>query len=203
MDATAALQDCGLADPARTVANGGSAGGLLMGAVANLAPERYAGIEADVPFVDALTTMLDPSLPLTVTEWDEWGTRCTMWRRTATCAGIRRMRTRRCPRMTGASTSRRSPSPRPPSRRAPCGATARRWRSTRASFVTTSMNDMRVLVVEPLKWVARLQAAGLDAVIKVEVEAGHGGGTGRYKRWRDVCYENAWCLDVMRATELM
>ena len=70
-------------------------------------------------------------------------------------------------------------------------------------FVTTSMNDMRVLVVEPLKWVARLQAAGLDAVIKVEVEAGHGGGTGRYKRWRDVCYENAWCLDVMRATELM
>ncbi len=70
MDATAALQDCGLADPARTVANGGSAGGLLMGVVANLAPERYAGIEADVPFVDALTTMLDPSLPLTVTEWE-------------------------------------------------------------------------------------------------------------------------------------
>ncbi len=73
IDVTAAIQDCGLADRARTVANGGSAGGLLMGAVANMAPERFAGIEADVPFVDALTTILDPTLPLTVTEWDEWG----------------------------------------------------------------------------------------------------------------------------------
>ena len=49
------------------------AGGLLMGAVANMAPECFAGVEADVPFVDALTSILDPSLPLTVTEWDEWG----------------------------------------------------------------------------------------------------------------------------------
>ena len=55
------------------VALGGSAGGLLMGAVANMAPELFAGILAQVPFVDALTTILDPSLPLTVTEWDEWG----------------------------------------------------------------------------------------------------------------------------------
>ena len=59
--------------PDRLVAEGGSAGGLLMGAVANLAPELFAGILADVPFVDALTTILDPSLPLTVIEWDEWG----------------------------------------------------------------------------------------------------------------------------------
>ena len=59
--------------PALLVAEGGSAGGLLMGAVANLAPELFAGILADVPFVDALTTILDPSLPLTVIEWDEWG----------------------------------------------------------------------------------------------------------------------------------
>src|SRR3546814_2423105 len=57
----------------RLVAEGGSAGGLLMGAVANLAPELFAGVLADVPFVDALTTILDPSLPLTVIEWDEWG----------------------------------------------------------------------------------------------------------------------------------
>ena len=57
----------------RLVARGGSAGGLLMGAVANLAPEAFAGIVAQVPFVDALTTILDPSLPLTVTEWEEWG----------------------------------------------------------------------------------------------------------------------------------
>src|SRR5208337_3891509 len=57
----------------RLVARGGSAGGLLMGAVANMAPEAFAGIVAQVPFVDALTTILDPSLPLTVTEWEEWG----------------------------------------------------------------------------------------------------------------------------------
>ena len=57
----------------RLVAEGGSAGGLLMGAVANLAPEAFAGIVAEVPFVDALTTILDPSLPLTVIEWEEWG----------------------------------------------------------------------------------------------------------------------------------
>ena len=54
-------------------AMGGSAGGLLVGAAANLAPERFAGIVAQVPFVDALTTILDPSLPLTVVEWEEWG----------------------------------------------------------------------------------------------------------------------------------
>src|SRR6202000_1168129 len=58
---------------ARLVARGGSAGGLLMGAIANLAPEAFAGIVAQVPFVDALNSILDPSLPLTVTEWEEWG----------------------------------------------------------------------------------------------------------------------------------
>ena len=73
VDATRALQKAHLADAWRTVANGGSAGGLLMGAIANMAPECYAGVEADVPFVDALTSILDPDLPLTVTEWDEWG----------------------------------------------------------------------------------------------------------------------------------
>lgn len=189
VDVTAALQDCGLADPARTVANGGSAGGLLMGAVANMAPERYAGIEADVPFVDALTTMLDPSLPLTVTEWDEWGDPLH------DAEAYRYMR--------DYSPYENAPVPEP----AADGATRAVWRDGEAVahypkiFVTTSMNDTRVLVVEPLKWVARLQAAGLDALIKIEVEAGHGGGTGRYKQWRDVCYENAWCLEAMGAEE--
>ena len=67
------LVDSGITRPQNLVALGGSAGGLLMGAVANLAPELFAGILAQVPFVDPLTTILDPSLPLTVTEWDEWG----------------------------------------------------------------------------------------------------------------------------------
>src|SRR5258707_268903 len=63
----------GWTTPSRLIARGGSAGGLLMGAVANLAPQDFGGIVAHVPFVDALTTILDPSLPLTVTEWEEWG----------------------------------------------------------------------------------------------------------------------------------
>src|SRR5690606_24320128 len=67
------LVEAGITSPDRMVAEGGSAGGLLMGAVANLAPELFAGCLAGVPVVDALTTILDPSLPLTVIEWDEWG----------------------------------------------------------------------------------------------------------------------------------
>ena len=61
------------ADPARIACYGGSAGGLLMGAVLNLAPEKYAVSIAQVPFVDALTTILDPDLPLSALEWEEWG----------------------------------------------------------------------------------------------------------------------------------
>ncbi|MDV6248264.1 prolyl oligopeptidase family serine peptidase, partial [Rhodococcus opacus] len=67
------LIDAGVTSPEKLVADGGSAGGLLMGAVANIAPELFAGILANVPFVDPLTSILDPSLPLTVIEWDEWG----------------------------------------------------------------------------------------------------------------------------------
>ena len=68
-----ALVARGYTNPARLVARGGSAGGLLMGAVANLRPDLFAGIVAEVPFVDIVTTMLDPDLPLTITEWEEWG----------------------------------------------------------------------------------------------------------------------------------
>ncbi len=67
------LVDAGYAAPDRVVIRGGSAGGLLMGAALNLAPERWRAVIAEVPFVDVLTTILDPSLPLTITEWDEWG----------------------------------------------------------------------------------------------------------------------------------
>ena len=67
------LADTGWTAADRIVAEGGSAGGLLVGAVANLAPEAFRGVLADVPFVDPLTTILDPSLPLTVIEWEEWG----------------------------------------------------------------------------------------------------------------------------------
>ena len=173
VDATAALQDAGLANPSRTVADGGSAGGLLMGAVANLAPERFAGIEADVPFVDALTSILDPSLPLTVTEWDEWGDP-----------------------LHDAEVYRYMKSY-TPYENAPELADDPRVEVFPRIFITTSMNDTRVLYVEPLKWLARLQGAGVDAIAKIEVEAGHGGISGRYKQWMELAYENAWCLGVM------
>lgn len=173
VDAARALQNAGLANPARTVADGGSAGGLLMGAVANLAPECFAGIEADVPFVDALTSILDPSLPLTVTEWDEWGDP-----------------------LHDAEVYRYMKSY-TPYENAPSSADDPRTAHFPRIFITTSMNDTRVLYVEPLKWLARLQSAGIDAIAKIEVEAGHGGISGRYKQWQELAYENAWCLSVM------
>ena len=182
VDATAALQRAGYADPKRTVANGGSAGGLLMGVIANMAPQLYAGIEADVPFVDALTSMLDASLPLTVTEWDEWGDPLHN-------ANVYRYMKAYSPYENVRDADEREQE---------FGT-----RHFPAMFITTSMNDTRVLYVEPLKWIARLQEpnAEVDAIAKIEVEAGHGGVTGRYKRWEEISYENAWCLAAMGIVE--
>lgn len=178
IDVTAALQRAGFADPSRTVANGGSAGGLLMGAIANMAPQLYAGIEADVPFVDALTSILDPSLPLTVTEWDEWGDP-----------------------LHDSETYRYMQSYSPYENVLNADERAQRFGTTHFPkiFITTSMNDTRVLYVEPLKWAARLSEPEVQAklCIKIEVEAGHGGTTGRYKQWEQLCAENAWCLSVL------
>ncbi|PJM78672.1 S9 family peptidase [Bifidobacterium scaligerum] len=192
VDATRALQRARLADPRRTVANGGSAGGLLMGAVANMAPECYAGIEADVPFVDALTSILDPDLPLTVTEWDEWGDPLHD-------PDVYRYMKSYTPYENAPSGSDAGVEA------AGDDANDAEEVTTPAAhfpkiFITTSMNDTRVLYVEPLKWLARLQSAGVDAVAKIEVEAGHGGISGRYKQWEEVSYENAWCMAVMHIT---
>jgi oligopeptidase B len=159
------LIDTGWTTPDRMVAEGGSAGGLLMGAVANLAPELFAGILADVPFVDALTSILDPSLPLTVIEWDEWGDPL---------------------HDAGVYAYMRSYSP---------------YENLRADaayppiLAATSLNDTRVLYVEPAKWVAALRALGADAQLKIEMAAGHGGVSGRYNGWRQRAWELAWLLD--------
>ncbi|WEV59347.1 prolyl oligopeptidase family serine peptidase [Bifidobacterium sp. ESL0728] len=238
VDGTKALQQAGLADPKRTVANGGSAGGLLMGAVANMAPECFAGIEADVPFVDALTSILDPSLPLTVTEWDEWGDPLHdekvydymksyspyenapfgHWQGTAAPgdgdkadekAKAEASRENACGESavkTGADGDAGSAADMPCRSRSSdavekSGQSARQGHNVAVRypriFATTSLNDTRVLYVEPLKWVARLQSQGVDAIVRVEVEAGHGGTSGRYKQWQEVSDENAWCLNVM------
>ncbi|HEY0249756.1 MAG TPA: S9 family peptidase [Gryllotalpicola sp.] len=159
------LVEAGWTSPARMVAEGGSAGGLLMGAVANLAPELFAGILADVPFVDALTSILDPSLPLTVIEWDEWGDplhEASVYAYMKSYSPYENLR-------TDASY--------PP------------------ILAVTSLNDTRVLYVEPAKWVARLRALGADALLKIEMVAGHGGVSGRYNSWRERAWELAWLLD--------
>jgi Protease II len=161
------LTATGWTDAARLVAEGGSAGGLLMGAVANLAPESFAGILAGVPFVDALTSILDPSLPLTVIEWDEWGDPL---------------------HDPGVYAYMKSYTP---------------YENVREDvrypriLAVTSLNDTRVLYVEPAKWVARLREVGAPALLKIEMSAGHGGVSGRYNAWRERAWELAWVLDVL------
>lgn len=162
------LISTGVTTPDRLVAEGGSAGGLLMGAVANLAPESFAGILAVVPFVDALTTILDPSLPLTVVEWDEWGNP-----------------------LEDAEVYAYMKSYTP-------YENVREGVKYPRILAMTSLNDTRVLYVEPAKWVARLREAGAeDVLLKCEMTAGHGGVSGRYNAWRERAFELAWMLDVM------
>ncbi|MEN2737912.1 S9 family peptidase [Microbacterium sp. X-17] len=171
VDCATHLIDHGYTTPDRLVAEGGSAGGLLMGAVANLAPELFAGILADVPFVDALTSILDPSLPLTVIEWDEWGDPL---------------------HDADVYAYMKSYSPYENVRD---GVTYPRI------LAVTSLNDTRVLYVEPAKWVARLRETGADALLKCEMAAGHGGVSGRYNAWRERAFELAWLLDVLGVAE--
>jgi oligopeptidase B len=163
------LVDAGWTRPRRIVAHGGSAGGLLMGAVANLAPESFGGIVANVPFVDALTTILDPSLPLTVTEWEEWGNPL------ADPEVYAYMR-------SYAPYENVEAKPYPP------------------ILAITSLNDTRVFFVEPAKWVAQLRASSPTAdtvLLKTEMDAGHGGRSGRYDAWRELAFSIAWQLDTL------
>jgi oligopeptidase B len=149
----------------RLVARGGSAGGLLMGAVANMAPEAFAGIVAQVPFVDALTTILDPSLPLTVTEWEEWGDPLHDPEVYAYMKSYTPYEN-----VTGQVY--------PP------------------IFALTGLNDTRVTYHEPAKWIARLRAVakGGPFLLKTEMEAGHGGRSGRYDAWREEALVLAWII---------
>lgn len=158
----------GVTTPAQMVAEGGSAGGLLMGAVVNLAPTTFAGVLAAVPFVDALTSILDPSLPLTVIEWDEWGDplhNADVYEYMKSYSPYENVK-------DGVEYPR--------------------------ILAVTSLNDTRVLYVEPAKWVARLREAGAsDVLLKCEMSAGHGGVSGRYNAWKDRAFEIAWLLDCL------
>jgi oligopeptidase B len=155
------------------IARGGSAGGLLMGAVVNLAPDAFAGIVAHVPFVDALTTILDPSLPLTVTEWEEWGDPLHN-------AEVYRYMKEYTPYENVAAATY------PP------------------IFALGGLNDTRVSYHEPAKWVARLRAtAAQDSgpfLLKTEMEAGHGGRSGRYDAWQEEALVLAWIITTADVT---
>jgi oligopeptidase B len=165
------IAEVGWSSPERLVALGGSAGGLLMGAVANLAPQAFAGIVAQVPFVDALTTILDPSLPLTEIEWDEWGDPLHDPEVYAYMKAY-------SPYENVADL----PYP--------------------AIYALTSINDTRVLYVEPAKWIAQLRAKAPRAtqvMFKCEMSAGHGGASGRYDAWRETADYFAWIVDTSGA----
>jgi oligopeptidase B len=150
----------------RLVARGGSAGGLLMGAVANHAPQDFGAIVAQVPFVDPLTSILDPSLPLTVTEWEEWGDPL------------------HDPEVYAYMKAYAPYENIAPGRVYP------------PILAITSLNDTRVLYREPAKWIARLRATadGGPFLLKTEMAAGHGGRSGRYDAWREEALVLAWIV---------
>jgi oligopeptidase B len=156
----------GRTSPERLAIRGGSAGGLLVGAATNLAPDAFRAVVAEVPFVDPLTTMLDPTLPLTVIEWEEWGDplhdpEAYGW-------------------LQGYS----------PYENVQPAAEAR----YPVVLATAGLNDPRVGFHEPAKWVARLRDEGHEALLKIELGAGHGGPTGRYDAWRDEAFVLAFVL---------
>ena len=160
-----ALVEAGFTSERRIVAQGGSAGGLLMGAVANLAPDLFAGIIADVPFVDVLNTILDDQLPLTPPEWLEWGNPILD---PEAFAAIRAY----------------SPYDNVAPRRYP------------PILALGGLTDPRVTYWEPAKWVARLRATTLDPLVmlKTNMDAGHGGASGRYDSLDEVALEYAFAL---------
>ncbi|MFD0938653.1 S9 family peptidase, partial [Methylobacterium trifolii] len=161
-----ALIGAGYTAETRIVAHGGSAGGMLMGAVANLAPELFAGIVADVPFVDVLNTMLDGDLPLTPPEWPEWGNPA------ASAADFETILSY-------------SPYDNVSAQAYP------------AILALGGLTDPRVTYWEPAKWVARLRATmtgGGPVLLRINMEAGHGGAAGRFDRLEEVGLIYAFAL---------
>ena len=151
-------------------AQGRSAGGLLVAAVANLRPDLFAGIVAEVPFVDVVTTMADATIPLTTLEYDEWGNPA--------------LKEHYDYMLSYSPYDNVVASPYPP------------------MFVTAGFHDSQVSYAEPAKWVARLRVAKTDdreLLFKVDMGAGHGGGSGRLGTVDDDAEIMAWMLGHARA----
>ena len=172
IDVTDALVKQGYAAPDRVAASGGSAGGLLMGAIANMAPEKYRVIVSQVPFVDVVTTMLDPSIPLTTNEYDEWGNpeKKEYYDYILTYSPYDNISKQAYP----------------------------------AIFVGTGLWDSQVQYWEPAKYVAKLRdenTGTLPLLFRVNMEAGHGGKSGRFRRYREAAEYYAFVLDQLGVAE--
>jgi oligopeptidase B len=158
------LVAAGYTSPRRLAIQGRSAGGLLIGAVLNMRPDLFAAAHAAVPFVDALGTMLDPTIPLTTFEYEEWGD----------------------PRDPEVYSYIKSYSPYD-------NVAAREYPDI---LITSGLNDPRVHYWEPAKWAARLRAGGARRVLlKTNMEAGHGGASRRYQRYKELAFEHAFVID--------
>jgi oligopeptidase B len=156
---------CGYTEPSQLAIEGGSAGGLLMGAVTNLRPDLFKAVVADVPFVDVINTMLDASLPLTTGEYEEWGNPQDpeYFRYMLSYSPYDNIEAKDYP----------------------------------AILVQTSLNDSQVMYWEPAKYVARLRATKTDAnplLLKINMDAGHGGASGRYDFLREIAFTFAFVL---------
>jgi oligopeptidase B len=168
IDVTRYLTSQGYAAKGRVAAEGGSAGGLLMGAVTNMAPQDYRVVIAQVPFVDVVTTMLDTSIPLTTNEFDEWGN----------------------PAERQYYDYMLSYSPYDNVTR----------QAYPAMFVGTGLWDSQVQYYEPTKYVAKLRAMKTDSnplVFRINMEAGHGGKSGRFQKYHSIAEYDAFMLQQL------
>ena len=146
---------------------GGSAGGLLMGVIVNLAPELYNGIVTQVPFVDVITTMLDDSIPLTTGEYDEWGNpnEAAYYDYIKSYSPYDNVEEKDYPNL----------------------------------LITTGLHDSQVQYWEPAKWTAKLRTLKKDnnvLLLKTNMEAGHGGASGRFESLKEDALEYAFLLDL-------
>ena len=168
IDVTDALLQQGYAAKDRVAALGGSAGGLLMGAISNMAPDKYRVILSQVPFVDVVTTMLDASIPLTTNEYDEWGNpeQKTYYDYMLGYSPYDNLQAKAYPAM----------------------------------FVGTGLWDSQVQYWEPAKYVARLRDVNTShhpVVFRTNMEAGHGGKSGRFRRYREQAEMYSFMLDQL------
>jgi oligopeptidase B len=167
IDCAEFLLQQGYAAPQKLFAMGGSAGGLLMGAIINMRPDLFHGVVAQVPFVDVVTTMLDPNIPLTTGEYDEWGdpNQRQFYDYMLSYSPYDNLESKPYPHL----------------------------------LVTSGLHDSQVQFWEPTKWVAKMRALKTDnqrLLLRTNMEAGHSGASGRFKRYEETAMIYAFLLDL-------